>query len=273
MMLCSCCDSGWHLSCLQQPLLAVLEGDWLCAACTAAETVSGGPGSISRSAPVRITIAGQPVAWVKQFKYLGSQFSADGSLDAELQHRMKQAEHAFSRLWKPVWRHKGVSVRTKMRIYRCMVGSVLLYGAHSWAPTDKQLARLEVKQQSQLRRILGRSAWKVPPGSSNSGPRLISNQQLLSVCEQPTIAERLACLQGRWVGHLLRMPEHRLARQLFFGSLQTTAPPQTPAPRCTLIARYCALAHKAYPSHVLRKYDRDFLRAAAIKAEWIKHFS
>lgn len=30
MLLCSCCDSGWHLSRLQPALEAVPDGEWLC---------------------------------------------------------------------------------------------------------------------------------------------------------------------------------------------------------------------------------------------------
>ena len=69
-------------------------------------------------------------------------------------------------------------------MYRAMVASVLLYGAHVWALSPKQLERLQVVQRKQLRQILGRRHWRPRAGSSYSQ---ISNEELLVACEQPTI--------------------------------------------------------------------------------------
>jgi hypothetical protein len=33
MLLCDGCNLGWHMYCLQLPLMAVPEGDWLCEQC------------------------------------------------------------------------------------------------------------------------------------------------------------------------------------------------------------------------------------------------
>lgn len=37
ILLCDCCDRGYHLYCLMPPLAAVPEGDWLCPRCARAE--------------------------------------------------------------------------------------------------------------------------------------------------------------------------------------------------------------------------------------------
>ena len=90
MLLCSCCDSGWLLSCLQPALEAVPDGEWLCPARTELQQ----PAAVPRSpeahiAPVLITIAGQPLAWVSQLKYLGSMHSSHGGLEAKLSYRCR----------------------------------------------------------------------------------------------------------------------------------------------------------------------------------------
>jgi hypothetical protein len=36
MLLCDNCDNGWHIYCLDPPLEAVPEGEWLCPDCVAA---------------------------------------------------------------------------------------------------------------------------------------------------------------------------------------------------------------------------------------------
>ena len=93
--------------------------------------------------------------------------------------------------------------------------SVLLYGAHCWALSAVQLERLEVVQRDHLRRILGKAASQQPaPGGTAT--RTISNERLYEICSQPTIEQQLRSTCGRWVGHVLRMPDYRLAKQLFF---------------------------------------------------------
>lgn len=233
----------------------------------------GGSASLSREVPAHITVAGQPVAWVNKFKYLGSQFTCDGGLDAELSYRRQRAEDAFRRLHKAVWRHHSVQLTTKMRIYRCMVASVLLYGAHCWALTAAQLERLGVLQRSHLRRVLGRSSWKVPPGGS-SQPKRLSNEQLLAACDkQPSIEAQLQRQRGRWVGHVLRMSGHRLAKQFFFGELENPAPPQPAYTFPTLFRTYCTDVATRYPHHELRKLDTPcLLLAAQDKTNWRNHF-
>lgn len=271
MLICDCCDQGWHCACLQPPLSAVPEGDWWCPVCAATAEASNCAGSISREAPVYITVAGQPVAWVQKFKYLGSQFSADGSLDAELSYRIQLAAAAFTKLHKPVWRHSCVAVGTKMRILRAMVSSVLLYGAHSWALSAAQLEKLELVQRKQLRHILGKASWMVLPGGSEP-PRRISNEALYAACQQSTIEQQLRRIRGQWVGHILRMPNHRLAKQLFFGRITTRAPSQTRRPHPTLLSCYSKDVSTAFSTAELRKFDSDLLTAAASKTEYNNHF-
>ena len=274
MLICDCCDSGWHTSCLQPPLQQVPDGDWSCPQCTEAATASGG--SISRSEPVRISVAGKPVAWVQKFKYLGSQFATSGSLDAELSFRTQRAGAAFSRLHKAVWRHNSIRMEAKMRIYRVMVSTVLLYGAHCWAPTAAQLERLEVLQRQHLRSLLGKKlAWSVPPGGSQT-PKRISNNELYELCQQPTIEQQLHRIRGQWVGHVLRMPDYRLAKQLFFGKILIPAPQQSRPPgkaAATLPSAYAADVSKHFTSSELRKLNSDLISAAQNKSDWNSHFS
>ena len=274
MLTCSSCDSGWHTGCLQPPLAAVPAGDWYCPECEAAAAASGGPSSISKQQPVRITVAGQPVAWVEQAKYLGSIFTSDGGLSAELSRRRQLAATAFQRLYKPVWQRKCIQLSTKMRIYRAMVSSVLLYAGHSWAVTAPQLEELEVLQRKQLRSILGPESWVVAPGG-DVAPKRISNEELMTACQQPSIALQLQRQRGCWVGHILRMPDHRLAKQMFFGTIVSSAPPQRNAP-APLLSLYAADVRECLPSHVLRSMStgpRNLFEAAANKSAWNECFS
>ena len=88
MLLCECCEQGWHMVCLRTPIEEVPEGlQWQCSECEAAAASSGGSDHISRNAPISIVVGGKQLEWVRQFKYLGSQFNSAGNLDAELRRR------------------------------------------------------------------------------------------------------------------------------------------------------------------------------------------
>ena len=117
--------------------------------------MSGGSSRISSSAPISIAVSGSQLSWVEQFKYLGSQFSSSGSIDAELKYRMQQAAAAFAQLRKGLFGQRCVAICTKMQAYKAVVAAVLLYGSHSWALSADQLERLEVLHRQHLRCILG----------------------------------------------------------------------------------------------------------------------
>jgi hypothetical protein len=295
MVLCDRCDQGWHIGCLQPPLAAVPGDaeDWLCPGCTAAAAVSGG--DASREAPVRITVAGVPVRWVSQFKYLGSQLSSDGGLAAELAYRIQLAAAAFWRLQQAVWRHACVPLTTKVTIYKVLVSSVLLYGSHAWAPTPAQLQRLELVQRQHLRHILGRARWRVSPiaaalagaarvaaapvaAASTTGngprrstrlaapvpvprpgnptaqqPRLLSNAELYALCAVQPIEQQLRRVRGRWLGHVLRMGDERLAKQLLFKEQRQIWPAQRGCARpcgarCAALFPFGLIHHRYLPT-------------------------
>ena len=54
---------------------------------------------------------------------------------------MRLASYRFNKL-ESIWKQKKISMKTKGRIYKTMVMSTLLYGAESWACTDKEYIRL-----------------------------------------------------------------------------------------------------------------------------------
>ena len=66
---------------------------------------------------------------VETFKYLGTLLSMDGSLKVELEERLRKANQAMCML-KTVW--NKFSVHTKIRIYKTMVRTFLIYGHESW---------------------------------------------------------------------------------------------------------------------------------------------
>ena len=155
------------------------------------------------SPPENITVCGAPVEVVKNFTYLGSVLSNEGSIEEEVCSRVSKASSIVGRL-NNLWRMPHISRRTKMRIYNASVGSVLLYAAETWPLKSTILSMIDVCQTKQLRRIQG-LRWD----------DFVSNARLLALTSQVPFSVQIAHRTLRWFGHLLRMPTTTPARIVY----------------------------------------------------------
>ncbi|GAB4813537.1 hypothetical protein N2152v2_000583 [Parachlorella kessleri] len=161
----------------------------------------------------------EPVERVRQLEYLGIQLSDTGTLDAELSARLKKAAHKCHTL-QPTFSLRSLGLRAKLRIFEGTVMPTLLYGAHSWALTAQQEQRLHTFHMRCLRRILGLSLLDRIP-----------NSVILACCGQQPIKEQLRLQRLLWLGHLVRMPDTRLPKLVFFSQLVAKRPRGRPLVR------------------------------------------
>ncbi|XP_061574023.1 uncharacterized protein LOC133440720 [Cololabis saira] len=159
--------------------------------------------------PHSFHINGIPLKTVEHFTYLGSTISSHCSLDTDVHTRINKASSAFGRLRRRVFENRNLKVGTKVAVYNAVCVSTLLYGAETWTPYRRHITNLEAFHIRCLQKILGLS-WedKVPHSeilkSTNSS------------CMEAAVAKR----HLRWIGHTIRLPEHRLPRQVLYGQLQ-----------------------------------------------------
>lgn len=109
--------------------------------------------SINKTAPANITMNGQTLEVVKEFKYLGSFVSEDGSSTKEIKARIGIASSAMTRLAK-IWRGNTISFPVKVRLYKSLVLSTLLYGCESWTLTADTERRIQAFENKSYRRML-----------------------------------------------------------------------------------------------------------------------
>ena len=155
-----------------------------------------------------IVIAGNEVDTVNKFVFLGSMVSEDGGCSDEIKRRMALARSSFDALKSVLWRQTDVMVPTKMKIFRAVVLSRLLYGAECWIITSADMDRLEAFQSSCLRRILRVSYMKHK-----------SNEWVRKKCGQPLLEEIIRQRRMRWLGHVQRMDGERYPRCMLWGRL------------------------------------------------------
>ena len=145
----------------------------------------------------KLKVNGNEVESVDEFIYLGSVVSTDNSAEKDIKHRINKAKGSYAML-RPIWNSREYSRKTKIKIFKSNVLSVLLYGSETWRVTEKDLKKLETFQNTCLRRIY-KIFW----------PNTVSNRALLRLSNTKSIEETMKERRLRLLGHVLRMGNNR----------------------------------------------------------------
>ena len=152
-----------------------------------------------------IYVYGQKLAVVPKFLYLGSTLNCSNSIDDDVCLRISKASHAFGILHKRLWSHHGSSKCTKVKVYNACVLTVLLYASETWTTYTRHPRRFH---QQCLRKILG-IKWEMH----------ISDTEILEMANIGSIEVLISKQQLRWSEHLVRLPNERIPKQIFYGQL------------------------------------------------------
>ncbi len=143
--------------------------------------------------------------YVDHFPYLGSILSSKADIDSEVNRRLSCASGAYARLRRRVFEDRDLSAQTKLLVYRAVVLPTLLYGAESWTTYSRHLRAMEQYHQRSLRKIL-RISWKDRR----------TNISILEEANMTSITTTIMQYQLRWTGHVIRMPNTRLPKQILY---------------------------------------------------------
>jgi Domain of unknown function (DUF6451) len=146
---------------------------------------------------------------VNKFVYLGSCISVGGGVSDEISSRISKARFAFINL-RHLWRRKDISLATKGRVYSASVRSVLLYGCETWPIRAEDVRRLSVFDSRCLRTIA--RVWWDHHLSNDTVRRRVFKDSKRNIAVPNAISRH----RFRWLGHVLRMPPHRLTRRALF---------------------------------------------------------
>ncbi|XP_063594968.1 uncharacterized protein LOC134771946 [Penaeus indicus] len=140
---------------------------------------------------------------VEDFTYLGSCVSSSGTLDQEISCQLAKASGSFGRLWTRVWLERTITLGTKVAVYRAVVLSSLLCGCYR-----RHVKKLDQFHLHCLRTLLG-IHWE----------DRVTNQEVLWRAALPGIEALIIQAQLRWSGHVMRMEDSHLPKQLFCSEL------------------------------------------------------
>ena len=184
-----CCKKlGLTVSCKKTKSLAVLPPD---------DPATESP------VPIHLFPEGEPIEVVSHFQYLGSIVQDDCGMDTEISSRICKASSAFQSLSRILWHQRKIQTRTKVRILNSVILPTLLYGLESSVLLEPFVRRLESFVVRCLRIILGISVRQKKRHTT-----------IRKMAKQQRISSILTQRRLRFLGHLSRMSEERLPKQL-----------------------------------------------------------
>ena len=98
-----------------------------------------------------ITVKGQRLQVVDKFAYLGL---CTLHIDDEVNVRIAKASAAFGQLRGSIWDRSGISLDTKMKVYRSVVLPSLLSACETWTVYQRHANRLNHFHTSCLKKLL-----------------------------------------------------------------------------------------------------------------------
>ena len=168
---------------------------------------------------------------VNEFPYLGSVVGSSGRVDADIDRKIAQASKVFGALKQAVFQNHNLTTHTKRLVYNACVLSVFLYGSECWIPLRKHLKKLDAFHNRCIRIILGISR------KQQWSQHLTSQEIRERWGDIETVPVKVTKRRLEWLGHVARMPDHRIPKQTLFGWLLEYRPRGGPRRRWRDIIR------------------------------------
>ena len=153
--------------------------------------------------PIYLYPEGEPIEVVSHFRYLGSIVQDDCGMDTEISSRICKASSAFQSLSRILWHQRKIQTRTKVRVLNSVILPTLLHGLESSVLLEPFVRRLEFFVVRCLRIILGLSVRQKKRHTT-----------IHKIVKQQRISFLLTQRRLHFLGHLSRMSEERLPKQL-----------------------------------------------------------
>ena len=145
-----------------------------------------------RAPPLNITIEGEVVEQVKQFRYLGALISEDGTCEAEIRVRIAMAKDAFNKKRELLTKRMNTSLKKK--VIKTVVWSTALYGSETWTLKKTDRGRLEAFEMWCWRQM-EKISWRTHTTNEDVLKLVGEKRKLLNVIWQR---------KKKWLGHILR---------------------------------------------------------------------
>lgn len=145
----------------------------------------------------------QIIKHCNKYKYLGMTITQDGTTEQAIQERNTQGRRAISLLNNILW-DQNISKNNKQNIYNSIVKSVITYSSEVWQLKQKSEKMLEATEMDFWRRSAGKSRMEK-----------ITNERIREIMGvKHSVVEDIKVNQLKWYGHVQRMTNDRLPKQI-----------------------------------------------------------
>ena len=104
-----------------------------------------------------MVVDGKHIEVVSHFIFLGSLITKDGFCEKEIRRRLAMGRSAMGGLTK-IWKDRGITLRTNIRLVKALVFHIVLYGAESWTMRKLERKMIDAFELWCWRRLL-RVTW------------------------------------------------------------------------------------------------------------------
>lgn len=157
----------------------------------------------------RLWIAGVEVERVRWYKYLGCCLNENWEYSQELKSRIEQARAAFTKM-RPLLCSRDLSLKTRLRIIKCYVLPVLIYGHEGWTLTKTLERRLAAFEMWIYRRML-RIPWTA---------RMTNTEVLDRMGTEMMVLHDLRRRKLEYFGHAIRNEKYRFLQLVMEGKIE-----------------------------------------------------
>jgi hypothetical protein len=158
-----------------------------------------------------IKIANRSFEDAAKFRYLGTTLIDQNHMHEEIKSRLNWGNACYHSVHS-LLSSRLLSRKLKVKIYKTIILSVVLYGCETWSVTLREEHRLRVFENRVLRGTFG------PKGDEVTGEwRMLHSGELHNLYSSPDIIRQIKSRIMRWAGHVARMGEGRNVYRILVG--------------------------------------------------------
>ena len=143
-------------------------------------------------------INNSPLETVQQIKYIGSTVNEKWDHSAEIGLRIEIARGAFQRI-RPLQSGHNLSLELRLRLVRCYVFTVMLYGMEAWTLTEATTNKVQAFEIRVYRKIL-RICWMDKVTNDEVLRRIKKNIELINTIKIRKLS---------YFGNIIRNPKYQ----------------------------------------------------------------
>ena len=153
---------------------------------------------------LEVSIKGERLEEVDSFRYLGANVAGKGGVGVEVECRLREASKCLGGL-KSVMRNRHLGMVAKRRLYEGVIVPTAMYGAETWNMREEERRSLNVFEMKCLRSMIGVTRMD----------RVRNEEVRRRTGVERELGDRVDERVLRWYGHMERMSEERLVKEVW----------------------------------------------------------